>query len=239
MREILGTAWRIYRQNFRLLAIIVLVVWTPLELLSCYMDAHVFGENEFRKSFKFGQFLDNFVGIIAGAAIMLLTRAALFEQEKRWSASLIDGLNAWGRMWWSRMLYSLAILVGFLCLILPGFYLAVRLCFVEQVAVLENISGMRAFSRSFELTENRFWYYFRLILCLVGMLLLAIFVVLSPSLFTDALDHWLIDAAFSLAIDILVSFWTVAFTVAYLKAVEIPPPLVADRITPIAADTAS
>ena len=69
MRAILQQSWKTYRQHFPLIVAVVVAVWTPLELLSSYMDAFVFGEDDFRKSWKFAQFLDNFFGIIATASI--------------------------------------------------------------------------------------------------------------------------------------------------------------------------
>jgi hypothetical protein len=76
MRAILKQAWQTYRQHFPVILMVVVAVWTPLELLSSYMDAFVFGEDDFRKSWKFAQFLDNFFGIIATAGVIFIDHQA-------------------------------------------------------------------------------------------------------------------------------------------------------------------
>ncbi len=52
----------LYRKHFGVVAAVVIVHLAALDLLSSYMDYFVFVHDDFRKSFKFYQFLDNFVG---------------------------------------------------------------------------------------------------------------------------------------------------------------------------------
>src|SRR6184192_3038929 len=117
MRKILAQSWQIYRQQFSVIVAVVLVIWTPLELLSSYMDAFVFGEDDFRKSWKFAQFLDNFFGIIATAGVIFIGHQALIGQRATFRSALATGFNSWGRMWWTRFLTGLALVVGLLLLI--------------------------------------------------------------------------------------------------------------------------
>src|SRR5882762_6868417 len=136
MRAILNRTWQIYRQHFPVILMVVVAVWTPLELLSSYMDAFVFGEDDFRKSWRFAQFLDNFFGIIATAGVIFIGNVALTGLRTGFRNALAAGFSSWGRMWWTRFLTGLALLVGLLLLIIPGVYLFVRLSLVEPVAVL-------------------------------------------------------------------------------------------------------
>jgi hypothetical protein len=55
------------------------------------------------------------------------------------------------------LLYSLITLLGFVCLILPGIFLAVRLYFSAQVVMAEGLGPSEAISRSSALTEGSFW----------------------------------------------------------------------------------
>ena len=197
MRKILEQSGQIYRQHFLVIAAIVVAVWLPLELLSSYMDAFVFGE-DFRKSWKFAQFLDNCFGIIATAGVVSIGYEALTGRKVEFRAAISAGFASWGRMWWTRFLSALVLFLGFLLLVVPGIYLLVRLSLVEPVIVQERISGSAAMRRSFQLTEGRFWLVFKLGLVVLGIIVLAFVVFVLPTAFVPALDHWLIDAASNL-----------------------------------------
>jgi hypothetical protein len=214
MRAILKQTWQTYRQHFPVILTAVVAVWTPLELLSSYMDAFVFGQDDFRKSWKFAQFLDNFFGIIATAGVIFIGHAALTGQRANFRSALAAGFSSWGRMWWTRFLTGLAVLVGLLLLIVPGVYLFVRLSLVEPVAVLERVSGTAAMRRSFALTNGRFWLVFRLGLVLLGVFIVPFLLIIVMAI-VPAFNHWLIDAATQLVCDVVVAFGTIALVTAY------------------------
>jgi len=191
------------------------VVWLPCELLSSYLDAFVFGPDNLRKSFKFAQLLDNFIGIIATAGVTFIALTARSGQHAGFGSAIGAGFGAWGRMWWTRFLSSIVLLFAFLLLIVPGLYLLTRLCFVESIVVAERIPGSRAMRRSFEITKHRFWRTFRLGLLLLLLLIVPGAVVILPTVFIPALDHWLIDAASQLTFDVIGAFTTVALLCGY------------------------
>jgi hypothetical protein len=215
MRNILQQSWQIYRQHFPVILAVVVTVWTPLELLSSYMDAFVFGEDDFRKSWKFAQFLENFFGIIATAGVIFIGHESLMGQKASFGAAISIGFSSWTRMWWTRFLCALALLLGIVLLIVPGVYLAVRFALVEPIAVQERISGSVAMRRSYALTEGRFWLVVRLGLTLLAIIIGAIAVFILPTAFIPALDHWLIDAASQIAGDIVIAFVTIALVTTY------------------------
>src|SRR6185503_2790295 len=104
MGDILEQSWKIYRERFLVIVAVVIVVWTPLELFSSYMDAFVFGEDDFVKSLKLARFLENFFGIIATAGVIFIGYEAGAGQPATLGRALNQGLMAWGRMWWTRFL---------------------------------------------------------------------------------------------------------------------------------------
>ncbi len=213
--SILKQAWNIYRKNFLVIAGVVLVIWVPLELLVSYMDYFVFDPDDLRKSFKLTQFVDNFIGIIATAGVIAIGYTACRGERLSFRDAMSTGFQSWGRMWWTRLLSGLAILLGCILLIIPGFYLLIRLTLVEPIAVCEHISGSAAMRRSFELTRGHFWK-----LVLLGLVFGALFVVLIacvviPPLIFPVLDHWLIDAATSLFGDLVGAFGTLCVLCAY------------------------
>lgn len=211
----LKNAWRIYRERFGLIAAVVIAVWLPCELLNSYCDAFVFGRDNFRSSFKLARFLDNFFGIIATAGVVSITSAACSGQPATFGEAIGAGFSAWGRMFWTRLLAGLAIIFGLLLLIVPGVFLLVRFCFAESVAVVEHTSGTDALARSFEITKGRFWQTLGFCLVVALLIVVPVIVVILPGMFIPALDHWLIDAATSLAADVLASFATVTFLCGY------------------------
>ncbi len=212
---ILSDAWRLFRERFAVIAAIVVVVWLPCELLSSYLDAFVFGPDDIRKSIRFAQLLDNFVGIIATAGVTFVALTSRSGQPATFGSAIGAGFGAWGRMWWTRFLSGIALLFAFLLLIIPGVYLLTRLCFIESIVVAERISGSEAMRRSFEITKDRFWPTFRLGLVLLLFLVLPCAVVILPTAFIPALDHWLIDAASQLICDVIGAFTTVALFCGY------------------------
>ena len=58
-------------------------------------------------------------------------------------------------------LFGLILIVGFMCCILPGFYLLVRYMFVPYIAANEPELSMKdTMAKSMELTKGRFWTLF-------------------------------------------------------------------------------
>ncbi|MBK8475311.1 MAG: glycerophosphoryl diester phosphodiesterase membrane domain-containing protein [Opitutaceae bacterium] len=216
----------------------VVVIWLPLDLLSSYMDFFVFDPEDFRRSFRFSQFLDNFVGIIATAGVISIGYSASLGSQPSFGSALSVGASSWGRMWWTRFLTGLAIIFGLLLLIIPGVYLFVRLALVEPVAVCERVSGPDALRRSFELTEGRFWQVFCLGLVLGGVMIAAVVCVVLPSILIPAADHWLIDAATSLLADLVGAYGTLCVLCAYLSFSEVQGLAELGRETPLAGGLA-
>ncbi len=216
MTSILKQGWQLYRKHFGIVAAVVVCVWLPLELLSSYMDAFVFGKDDFRKSFKFAQFLENFFGIIATAGVISIGCSSLSGGRPSFGGALSSGAGAWGRMFWTRLLSGIALLVGLLLLVIPGVYLLVRLALVEPVAVCERVSGTTAMRRSYELTKGRFWLLFRLGLVLLGFLLGVLVAVILPTALIPALDFWLVDAGAQLMGDLLAAYFTLCLLCAYV-----------------------
>jgi len=213
--SILSNAWRIYRDRFGLIAAVVLIVWVPCELLNSYLDAFVFGPDAFLRSFKTSQILDNFLGIIATAGVTRIALSARQGEPVAFAQAMGTGFAAWPRLWWTRILAGLAVVVAFLCLIVPGIYYATRLYFVETIAVVEGISGVDALKRSLALTENRFWQTFGFGVLLTLLILIPIAAVVVPLLFIPALEHWLINAGTGLVGDFAAAFSTVALLCGY------------------------
>ena len=73
----------------------------------------------------------------------------------------------------SSILYVLIVIGGFIALIIPGMYLAVRLSFYKFIVVEnENMNTFDVLKKSMEITKGHFWkiFWFTIILFLLNML---------------------------------------------------------------------
>jgi hypothetical protein len=72
--------------------------------------------------------------------------------------ALRDGLAVFGAALAAILLAGLCTLLGVIALIIPGFYLSVRLAFVGQAAAIEGAGVRAALKMSMRVTKGRFWH---------------------------------------------------------------------------------
>ncbi|MFH1499185.1 MAG: hypothetical protein ABII82_15325 [Verrucomicrobiota bacterium] len=223
LKPALASAWSLYRQNFGLIAAIVLIVWLPIEVVYAYCEYEVFDPENLKGPFRLGQLLENVVGIIGIAALTRLTLTAGSGQKATLAESMGAALQSWGRLFWTRLLSGLVIVFTLLLLIVPGIYFATRFCFAECAVVGEGVSGTRALQRSHELTRGRFWPVLGFNALLLTGAGIVMCIVILPVVFVPALDNWPVSAGFMLVADLLMAFLTVAYTHYYALLIEVTP----------------
>jgi hypothetical protein len=197
---IMSRAWRIFHERFMQIAVTVMLIWVPCELLSCYMDAFVFGEDDLRKSFKFAQLLENFFGIIATAGVIHVALHHGSGTPVSIGQAFITGL---------------LLILSFLLLVVPFFYLYPRLVLVDSVVICERLSGNAAMSRCQQLTQGRYWQVAGLLLILMLIVGVPIVLLAVLSVLEIMPDFWIVDAAFGVVIDITAAYGTVCFFCMY------------------------
>ena len=95
------------------------------------------------------------------------------EEDVNLKELLYSSVKVYGMYFVKYLLASLAIGLGLMLCVLPGIYLAVRLVFVEYIAAIEpELSVSETFSKSMNLTKDRFWQLF-------GYGIVALFIILS------------------------------------------------------------
>jgi hypothetical protein len=225
--RLLHQSCQIYGQQFRVILAVVMIVWTPLELLRSYIDALEFKEEPLR-SLKFALFLINFVGIVATAGVICITHEALRGRPITAVDALGIGCCSWGRLLWTSVLAGVALMGGLILLVAPAMYLLVRCALLGPVAVIERVAGTTALHRSFALTRFHFWLLSRLVLLLLGGSVLVVGCLVLGQHFIPGLDHWLADAILNLISDVVCAFGAVLMTVTYdqlsREPVATPPP---------------
>jgi hypothetical protein len=124
--------------------------------------------------------------IIAAICIYALHEIAA-GQRPRAGQVLIAGFEAFTPLFAAVVLAAAGIALGFVALIVPGVYLAVRWYFVPQAVVMEGARGPRALSRSGLLVTGFWWRTFGLVvlanlaIAIPGFVLLAPFTAIAES----------------------------------------------------------
>ncbi len=212
---ILSKAWLIYRERFVVIAFTIMLIWVPCELLSSYMDAFTFGEDDLRKSLKFSQFLDNIFGIIATAGVIHVALYHNSGSQVSTGQAFVAGLRNWPKMWWTNFLSTIVLAFSLLLLVVPFFYLFPRLALAESVVMSEGLSGNAALTRSQELVRGRYWQMTGILLILMVLIFLPMALLIGLSALDIMSDHWIADAAMSVVLDIMSAFGTVCLFCAY------------------------
>jgi hypothetical protein len=229
--DILRTGWTLYAANAPAIITVMLVVWVPLELFQAYMDAFVFGEGDDFRSLRLALLLDGLIGIIATGAVTAIGAASLRGEQPTWWDGLQAGMEAWSRLFWTRLVIAFFTTIGLLLLVVPGLIIMVRTLIADPVAVLERQSGLANVQRSFELTRGAGWLMLGLAIVLLGFMFGAGAVVGVVTLLVPLLDHWLVVASLSLIVDLaavwpmlalLAAYWSLAHP--YANFAEPPPP---------------
>lgn len=209
MWTILVSAWDIFRARFAAIAAIVILVWTPCELLDSYMDFFVFDSDDFKASFNFSRLLYYSVGVIATAGVIHVVLGHCSGRRVTVGQALSAGARAWPRLAWTVFLTDACLAFSFILLVVPFFYQLPRFLLVESVVVCEGLSGGAAIERCHALAGGRYWKLF-------GFTLLAIGIVGGGAVLTWTLaeyfslpEHWLLNAAVNLMTDFLAAFETV------------------------------
>jgi hypothetical protein len=99
----------------------------------------------------------------------------------------VAGFEAFTPLFAAVLLYAAGVVLGFLALVVPGIYLAVRWYFVPQAVVIEGARGTGALSRSGQLVQGRWWRTLGLValanlaVVIPGLVILAPFTAIADS----------------------------------------------------------
>jgi len=124
--------------------------------------------------------------IITAICIHALHRIANAERPSAGQV-FVAGFEAFTPLFGAVVLAALGIALGFVALIVPGIYLAVRWYFVPQAVVIEGARGAAALTRSSQVVEGFWWRTFGLVVlanlavAIPGLLLLAPFNAIAAS----------------------------------------------------------
>ncbi len=212
----LNTGTALYVRRFPTVAAVTLTVWAPLEVLISYLEYFVLDPEDIMGALRLSLMADGLVGIISTGAVISVGEAELRGEQRGWLAGLGDGLRAWPRLFGTRLVSGIALVLAALLFILPAIYFTVRFSLAETTAVIERKVGMNAISRSMELTRGRFLTFLGLCLCTITPILVLGGVTELPLVFYPMIDHWLLSAALTCMLDMATPWILLVFVAAYM-----------------------
>jgi hypothetical protein len=180
----IGEGWSIYKRFWAHLLPIALVTYLVISLLTLALAG-------------IGGVLPSLIAIVVSIAGVFLLQAVLVEavadvRDGRADLSLTQTLaRGWSRLGpvvVAGVLAAIAIVVGFVLIIVPGLYLLTIWSLIVPAIVLEKVGAMESFGRSRELVRGYGWTVFGVIIITIvinivaGIVLSLVFSGLSNGL---------------------------------------------------------
>jgi hypothetical protein len=163
--ELVEDAWGLFSSNLGLFLPIAIVIIAPVDLLVLgvgygqlwerYDASPPVGEQVIAAVLRYLVF-QPLVTAASIAAVMALGRG---EGPTPWW-SIARGIERWAAVMAVVLLTAFVVLVGFICLIVPGIYLVVTLYFSAQAVVAEDRAPFEALRRSQDLVRGQWWRVF-------------------------------------------------------------------------------
>jgi hypothetical protein len=215
--EIVGAGTSLYVNHLGTWAAMSLAVWVPLELAASYLEYFVIDPDDVARAFQMNALFEGIFGIIVVGGVIQLGSEAWRHEPITWTRGLMAGLVAWPRLFSTRLIGGIALVLGLVLFIIPGLYIAVRIALADVVAVVEHKGGMRAVPRSMELTYRKFSRYLLLSCMTYGPLVLLGAFHQLPLILLPKIDHWIVSAALTLIVDLAAPWVVLVFVAAYVS----------------------
>ena len=167
--ELLDAAIKLYRSQWKSLMAIVAIALVPITFLQVFLTREIgspFSESTISQAELESTVLTS---VVLGAIQFLVVQPFLIAAVARASADVYLGrpvlvgptfryaVSRIHSILWISILSGLAILLGFVLLIVPGVILLVRYYFGTTVLVVEGQKGSKALGRSYRLAKGHFW----------------------------------------------------------------------------------
>ncbi len=111
------------------------------------------------------------------------------------------------------ILFFIAIVAGFIALIIPGIFLSIKLVFFQYFILFENVGVMDSFKKSWKATDKNWWRMFALNLLLVISFIPAGVISLPVAFVSSIVSIMLL----SVLTTVVSAWYTTSLVVAYKK----------------------
>jgi len=232
--EILDASFKVVRQSFGTLAVCVLVVALPLNILSTLVRAST-SDNAFNLdtatnnvstgTAAAGQLIVGILSLVlttlaAGACFRAVSSTYLGEKATV-GESLSFAATKILPLIWISILFSLGLIPAFIALFFPGVWLFVAWSVSFPALLSEDVRGSKALGRSFRLVRGRWWPTFGalVVMYLIVFVISAILGVLLGAAFVASLDNEAVAAVLTTIINTLSSLITLPLFAAVLTII--------------------
>lgn len=198
--NLLSRSWQIYKERFWVflgIIILPLVAWLPLIFLPIESKLFVYQLSKeavlLPWVLRFLIFVLPFFTLIFFLIAVLLSLwsgvallYAIIERQQKIGIkeSYAKGWHKIISYFWISLLVGLITVVGFLLFIIPGIIFAIWFSLATYVLVTENLTGMKALSRSKQLVKGNWWKVFWRLTVIV----IISFIFYLPSIFIKELN---------------------------------------------------
>jgi hypothetical protein len=235
--EVLDASFKVVRQSFGTLALCVLVVALPLNIIDTLILAST-SENGFNlDSASFAtedvstgtQLAGGLLRAIINIVLLTIASAACFRavssvylgEQPTVGGSLAFGAQRVLPVIWLSVLYAVGLIIPFLLFIIPGIWLAVAWSVSYPALLSEGIGGAAALGRSFRLVRGRWWATFGalLVMYLIVLVISGILGVLFGATLIASLDNEALAAVLYTIVNTLSSLITLPLFAAVLTII--------------------
>lgn len=217
--------FRVMAQRWRMLLAVVSTVYSPVIAIYLVLIVALVRDADSVDLDQALRATDNgCIQAFANAALVLVVFRFLEGQEASFGRSLRVIFQRFFSLIAVAILTNVALVVGFLLLIVPGVILACALFVITPALVVEDVGPLRAWRRSFDLTEGHRWKIFRLLLRLSGLLLLLVVVAMVPYVVVPETSPYfpVMELVVSLVVSfVIVTLLSVSATVTYFRLREV------------------
>lgn len=150
----LAEAVRLLVGNFPLIAMLVLTVWLPANLLVNYLTFFVLDPDNTSAFFRASFLIESVVGPLYLGSMIYAVWQIKQGQTVGYAEAIGAGLSNWVRLFAARLIANLMISVGLLAFIVPGVMMALRYALLDCAVVIEGAGPSQARRRSSYLTKD-------------------------------------------------------------------------------------
>lgn len=170
--ELVDAGFAMFRDQYATLVVAVSVILLPPVLLRAIVGPGV--------GFLVLQIVENLLYLMADGAVVVLVSERLLGRRPDLGNALRLTFARSGSLIWSSLLRGLAIVIGFLLLVVPGVWAIAAFFAMPMIVMLEDIDGSDASVRSYQLARG---HILRILAVLgVGFLALVVYVMVGAAL---------------------------------------------------------
>ncbi len=166
-----------FRQNFSALAAINLPFLIVFNIMFSQIDLSMVGDNPsgLTDSLLLISALNLLIMPIYWGATIVYLQSTINGPTFTPGQAIVASIKLWPKLFLVFLLSSGLIFFGFMALIIPGIYIAIRLSVADYICVVDKKQGLDSLKQSWHLTTNYVWLIFKGIAIIVA----AIFILKS------------------------------------------------------------